>query len=96
MTLVKTVQRVWRRHSAVKVISLQLQQQWLAMMNQHAVPWDKMQISRIVLRPFIFFISILSIRSKKIEARDVDCTKLCFKVVLDSINSAGMPFMTFF
>ncbi|KAL3532021.1 hypothetical protein ACH5RR_005542 [Cinchona calisaya] len=81
------IQRVWRRHSAVKAVSLQLQQQWLSEMNQHASPWDKMQISSIVLRPFIFFISCLSIRNQKIQARDVDCMKLCFRVVLESINS---------
>ncbi|XP_027070608.2 E3 ubiquitin-protein ligase UPL7 [Coffea arabica] len=81
------LQRVWRRHRAVKVVSMQLQQQWLAEMNQNAICWNKMQISRIVLRPFIFFMTFLSTRYQRIETREEDCVKLCFRVLLESINS---------
>lgn len=81
------LQRVWRGHRAVKVASMQLQQQWLAEMNQNATRWNKMQISRIVLRPFIFFMTFLSTQYQRLETRERDCMNFCFRILLESINS---------
>lgn len=89
------MQRVWRRHSATKMVSLQLQHQWLEMMNTHPVPLTKTQISSNVLRPFLFFVASSSNRYKRIEAKDADCMRHCLGVVLKSINSSSMAFFFF-
>ncbi|CAI9097863.1 OLC1v1034376C1 [Oldenlandia corymbosa var. corymbosa] len=81
------IQRIWRGHNAIKVAALQLQREWFTLMNQEVMSRDKLQIVCIVLRPFIFFMTSLSSRSRKFQSREVDCMKLCFKVLLESINS---------
>lgn len=65
------------------------------MMNTQSVPITRTEISSNVLRPFLFFVSFLSSRYKRIEAKDADCIKLCIRVVLQSVNSSGIPFSSF-
>ncbi|GFP90797.1 E3 ubiquitin-protein ligase upl7 [Phtheirospermum japonicum] len=82
------IQRVWRRHHEMKLVALRLQQDWVTRMNeQRACALTKMQISTEILRPFLFFINYLSVRSGKIGARDRDCMMNCFRVILENITS---------
>ncbi|KAL3623366.1 E3 ubiquitin-protein ligase upl7 [Castilleja foliolosa] len=83
------IQRVFRRHHEMKLVALRLQQEWELRMNEQRATGvlTKMQISTDVLRPFLFFINYLSVRSGKIGARDRDCMINCFRVVLENITS---------
>ncbi|KAI3447523.1 hypothetical protein Pfo_004188 [Paulownia fortunei] len=81
------IQRVWRRHHETKSVALRLQQEWEIMMNNRAGALTGMQISREILRPFLFFINYLSVRYGKIGARDRDCMLSCFRIVLEDIAS---------
>lgn len=74
-----------------KLAALLLQQEWETMINCNAVPLTRTWISINFLRPFLFFITHLSTRNQKIQARDLDCMRNCFRILLDSINSTGMP-----
>ncbi|GFQ02361.1 E3 ubiquitin-protein ligase upl7 [Phtheirospermum japonicum] len=86
-TAVMFIQRVWRRHHEMKLMALRLQRDWEIRMNeQRAGALTKMQISIEILRPFLFFINYLSVRSGKIGARDRDCIN-CFRVILENITS---------
>ncbi|XP_011101469.1 E3 ubiquitin-protein ligase UPL7 [Sesamum indicum] len=80
------IQRVWRRHHETKSVALQLRQEWEIMMNNRAGPLTRMQISREILRPFLFFINYLSVRCGKIGARDRDCMINCFRILLEGIT----------
>ncbi|KAL0426474.1 UNVERIFIED_CONTAM: E3 ubiquitin-protein ligase UPL7 [Sesamum latifolium] len=81
------IQRVWRRHHEAKSVALQLRQEWEIMMNNRAGVLTGMQISREILRPFLFFINYLSVRCGKIGARDRDCMINCFRILLEGITS---------
>ncbi|PIN11132.1 E3 ubiquitin protein ligase [Handroanthus impetiginosus] len=81
------IQRVWRRHHETKLAALRLRQEWEIMINNRAGALTGMQISRDILRPFLFFINYLSVRHGKIGARDRDCMISCFRIVLESITS---------
>ncbi|XP_057983844.1 E3 ubiquitin-protein ligase UPL7 isoform X2 [Malania oleifera] len=81
------IQRVWRRHYIVKMVALQLQQEWASLANHRAAKVSRSWISSNLLRPFLFFITYLSIRHEKIRTGDIDCMHNCFKILLESINS---------
>lgn len=92
----KYVQRAWQRYKVKKSVALELQQQWESMINSHLAPLKKSYISSQVLRPFIFFTTFLLARYRRIQAREKDCIRSCFRVILESINSTGMLFLYFF
>ncbi|WOH06132.1 hypothetical protein DCAR_0625555 [Daucus carota subsp. sativus] len=82
------IQRVWRSYYSTKMIALQLQRDWQDMiscckMSTITATW----ISSSLLRPFLFFTTCLSTRYRKIQARDVNCMQMCFKILLESLNS---------
>lgn len=81
------IQRVWRRYNVIKMVAVQLQEEWETLVNHHAVLMTRTWISSSFLRPFLFFITYLSIRHQRIRTRDVDCIRHCFKTLLESINS---------
>ncbi|KAM7531658.1 hypothetical protein LguiB_035068 [Lonicera macranthoides] len=81
------IQRVWRRYNVTKMAALHLRQEWETMINCNAVPLTRSWISVNFLRPFLFFITHLSTRNQKIQARDIDCMWNCFRILMDSINS---------
>ncbi|KAK4392121.1 E3 ubiquitin-protein ligase UPL7, partial [Sesamum angolense] len=83
------IQRVWRRHHETQSVALQLRQEWEVMMNNRAGAATGMQLSKEILRPFLFFINYLSVRCGKIGARDRDCMINCFRILLDGITSKG-------
>ena len=76
----------------IKMVAVQLQEEWETLVNHHAVLMTRTWISSSFLRPFLFFIAYLSIRHQRIRTRDVDCIRHCFKTLLESINSTGTPF----
>ncbi|KAK9079365.1 hypothetical protein SSX86_001036 [Deinandra increscens subsp. villosa] len=82
------VQRVWRRYVLMKRTALHLQQEWQEMVNCHPVPMSRVWISNNLLRPFLFFVTTLATRGRRFEDRDVDCMRICFKILLESINSS--------
>lgn len=85
----KIIQRVWRSHNSTKMIALQLQQEWETLIHSHTVSISSTWISSSLLRPFLFFTTNLSSRYQKIQARDVDCMRNCFRILLESLNSTG-------
>ncbi|CAN1860378.1 E3 ubiquitin-protein ligase UPL7 [Linum perenne] len=81
------IQRVWRRYSVIKRIALQLQGEWEAVVNGHDGSRSAGWISGTVLRPFLFFVEVLSTRGRKMGTFDRNCMQICFKILLESVNS---------
>ncbi|KAJ9555073.1 hypothetical protein OSB04_009687 [Centaurea solstitialis] len=81
------IQRVWRRYVSTKMVAVQLREEWQAMVNCHPVPMTRAWISINLLRPFLFFVTTLATRGQRFDDRDVDCMQICFKILLESINS---------
>ncbi|KAK9921117.1 hypothetical protein M0R45_029643 [Rubus argutus] len=82
------IQRVWRRYRVTKMVALELREEWDKCVNQEAglvitAAW----ISSNLVRPFLFFITCLSIRHRSIKATEVDSMKNCFQMLLESMNS---------
>lgn len=71
-------------------VAIKLQEEWESFVKNQAELMTANLISSSVLRPFIFFITCLSIRRRKILARVSNCMQTCFKILLESINSTGM------
>lgn len=81
------IQRVWRRYVSTKMVALHLREEWQAMLNCHPVPMSRAWISNDLLRPFLFFVTTLATRRQSFDDRDVDCMQICFRILLESINS---------
>ncbi|XP_021908653.1 E3 ubiquitin-protein ligase UPL7 isoform X3 [Carica papaya] len=81
------IQRVWRRHSMTKKTALQLKEVWENSLSNHADLMTRDWVSSRLLRPFLFFISCLSVRNRNIQNGDVKCMQDCFKILLESMNS---------
>ncbi|CAI0408176.1 unnamed protein product, partial [Linum tenue] len=84
------IQRVWRRYNVSKKTALQLQGEWEeAVANNHDGSVSAGWISGSVLRPFLFFVELLSTRHQKIKSVDTSCIQTCFKILLESVNSTA-------
>ncbi|EOY08056.1 E3 ubiquitin-protein ligase UPL7 isoform 3, partial [Theobroma cacao] len=81
------IQRVWRSYNVTMKVAIKLQEEWESFVKNQAELMTANLISSSVLRPFIFFITCLSIRRRKILARVSNCMQTCFKILLESINS---------
>ncbi|XP_022767204.1 E3 ubiquitin-protein ligase UPL7 isoform X2 [Durio zibethinus] len=81
------IQRVWRSYNVTRKVGMEFQEEWEILVKNQAEFMTGELISKSVLRPFIFFITCLSIRRRKILARELKCTQTCFKILLESINS---------
>lgn len=79
----------------IKMVAVQLQEEWETLVNHHSALMTRTWISSSLLRPFLFFITYLSIRRQRISTRDVNCIQICFKILLESINSTGTLFSYF-
>ena len=86
------MQRIWRSYNVRKVVAEQLRQEWETILKHQALSINRTWISNSFLRPFLFFITQLSTRRRKIQPRDIDCMRNCFRILLESINSPGTPF----
>lgn len=84
------IQRVWRRYKVTKMVALQLQEEWETLVNRNADGMTGTWISNAVLRPFLFFTACLSVRHQKIQIRDINCMKTCFRILLESLNSTDI------
>lgn len=82
------IQRVWRRYASTKMVALHFREEWQEMLNCHPVPTSRIWISNNLLRPFLFFVTILRSRRRRFEDRDVDYMQRCFRLLLESINSS--------
>lgn len=80
-----------------KVMALELSEEWekCVKQKQAGLVITATWISSHVVRPFLFFITCLSIRKRRIEATEVDSMKSCFQMLLDSMNSTGMVLFSF-
>lgn len=74
-----------------KKVAIQLEEEWEAVVNNYAGLVTGTWISISVLRPFLFFITCLSTQHRNIRVRDIDCIQKCLKLILESMNSSGMP-----
>ncbi|TXG58377.1 hypothetical protein EZV62_016206 [Acer yangbiense] len=81
------IQSVWRRYYVTRNMAIQLQEEWESLLNYHAGLITGTWISSSILRPFLFFITRLSVQHQKIRTRDIDCMEKCFKILLESIDS---------
>ncbi|XP_024985586.1 E3 ubiquitin-protein ligase UPL7 isoform X2 [Cynara cardunculus var. scolymus] len=81
------IQRVWRRYISTKVVAVHLREEWQEMLSCHPVPMSRAWISSNLLRPFLFFVTTLATRRQRFDDRDVDCMQICFRILLESINS---------
>ncbi|CAH1452099.1 unnamed protein product [Lactuca virosa] len=82
------IQRVWRRYASTKMAAAHLREEWQEMLNSHPVPMIRAWISNNLLKPFLFFITTLATGRQRFEDRDVECMQICFKILLESINSS--------
>lgn len=75
-----------------KTVAVELREEWEKCVKQQqaGLVITAIWISSHVVRPFIFFITCLSIRKRRIEAAEVSSMKCCFQMLLDSLNSTGM------
>ncbi|XWS59572.1 hypothetical protein CRYUN_Cryun08bG0133600 [Craigia yunnanensis] len=81
------IQRVWRSYNVTRKVAMKFQEEWESLVKNQADFMTGKLISSSVLRPFIFFITCLSISRRKILARELKCMQTCFKILLESINS---------
>ncbi|KAH1258705.1 E3 ubiquitin-protein ligase UPL7 [Glycine max] len=82
------IQRVWRRFKVTKMISLQLQQEWEIAVNHYTGVMTANWISNDLLRPFLFFITRISTKHRKVHSKRIDSMKLCFTILLESLKSS--------
>ncbi|GMI80949.1 ubiquitin-protein ligase 7 [Hibiscus trionum] len=81
------IQKVWRSYNETKKVAIKFQDEWESLVKNPAEFMTGELISSSVLRPFIFFITCLSIRPQKILARELKCMQTCFGILLESMNS---------
>lgn len=81
------IQKVWRSYGETRKVAMRFQEEWESLVKYQAGILTGELISSSVLRPFIFFITRLSIRQRKILARELKCMQTCFGILLESINS---------
>ncbi|KAJ3687104.1 hypothetical protein LUZ61_016268 [Rhynchospora tenuis] len=82
------IQRVWRRYSELKKVSVQLREEWEELIDRHKSSMTAKWISDKVLRPFLFFITRLSWFYQKDDLKLANSASCCFTILLSSINSS--------
>ncbi|KAL5704766.1 HECT-type E3 ubiquitin transferase [Ranunculus cassubicifolius] len=73
------IQRVWRRYNVTKKVAMEIQQEWELLINHPNLPITTTWVSNTLLRPFLFFHQ---------QTTNRRCMLICFKTLLQSINSA--------
>lgn len=84
------IQKIWRRYFLTKKVALKLQEEWKMMVANQTLPMSGTWISNVLLRNFLYFVTYLSTRRRKLEAEDIYCMRTCFKILLDSISSTDL------
>ncbi|MFS8004300.1 putative HECT domain-containing protein [Helianthus anomalus] len=82
------IQRVWRRYILMKMTAVHIRDEWQEMVKCYSVPMSRVWVSNDLLRPFLFFVTTLATRGRRFADRDVECMQICFKILLESINSS--------
>lgn len=82
------IQRVWRRFKVTKMVALQLQQEWETSVNSYTGVMTANWISNNLLRPFLFFVTHFSNHYQKVHSKKIDSMKICFTILLESLNSS--------
>ncbi|WVZ60129.1 hypothetical protein U9M48_010188 [Paspalum notatum var. saurae] len=83
-----SIQRIWRRYHVIRTVSEQLHEDWELLMNQPNIDLTTQWISRKMLRPFLFFVTQPSSWYKGQRSKTIESILACFKIILNSINSA--------
>ncbi|KAJ6840077.1 E3 ubiquitin-protein ligase UPL7 [Iris pallida] len=83
------IQRVWRRYFVMKKVAGQFQEEWEVLATHHNCKSGRW-ISRNLIRPFLFFTTQSSTLHQKFHIRNVKCMLICFKILLQSMNSADV------
>nr|DAD48727.1 TPA_asm: hypothetical protein HUJ06_018664 [Nelumbo nucifera] len=84
------IQKVWRRYNVTKKVAAKLQEEWKALVNHQDVLLSSRWVSSSLLRPFLFFITHSATVNQKLRETDIKCTLVCFKILLESINSTAL------
>lgn len=74
----------------MKMVSLQLQQEWETMVNHFSGVKTAVWIANNLLRPFLFFMTRSSTKHQKIHRKKIDSVKICFTILLESLKSSGI------
>ncbi|RYR53048.1 hypothetical protein Ahy_A06g027912 isoform C [Arachis hypogaea] len=82
------IQRVWRRFKVTKMVALQLQQEWEKLVNNYTAARTAIWISNNLLRPFLFFITRFSTWLQIAQSKKIHSMKICFTILLESMNSS--------
>ncbi|XP_054811320.1 E3 ubiquitin-protein ligase UPL7 isoform X1 [Prosopis cineraria] len=82
------IQRVWRGYKVTRMVAQQLQQEWETLVNHYTGVMTAMWIANNLLRPFLFFISRFSVEHQKIHSKRIDSMRICFTILLESLNSS--------
>ena len=89
------VQRVWRRYYVMKKVAEKIREEWKALAYQPNYK-DRRWISANLIRPFLFFTTQPSTLHQTLQSTNVECMLTCFKLILQSINSAGRRSYSYF
>lgn len=84
------IQRVWRRYNVTMKVSLELQKEWNLSVHDASGPMTKTWISCFLLRPFLFFITHLSLKRRTVQSQAVNSMRCCFGILLENLNSADL------
>lgn len=81
------ISRVWRRYNVTMKVALELQKEWNVSLNDASGQMDKTWISGFLLRPFLFFVTHLSLRQRTVQSQAVNSMRRCFVILLENLNS---------
>ncbi|XP_011621572.1 E3 ubiquitin-protein ligase UPL7 isoform X1 [Amborella trichopoda] len=84
------IQKIWRRYNVMKMVAGQLQDNWETLMSCDGALRTAKWVSNDLLRPFLFFATRSSTLHHEIQLRDIKCILVCFKLLLQSINSTDL------
>ncbi|XP_021737799.1 E3 ubiquitin-protein ligase UPL7-like isoform X1 [Chenopodium quinoa] len=84
------IQRVWRCYSVTMRVALELQNEWDLSIRDVSRPMSKTWISCYLLRPFLYFITHLSLRRHTIQSQAVNSMRSCFVILLENLSSTDL------
>ncbi|KAL2933317.1 E3 ubiquitin-protein ligase UPL7 [Bienertia sinuspersici] len=84
------IQRVWRSYNVTMKVALQLQEEWNISVQDASGRMRKTWISCFLLRPFLFFITPLSLRQCTVQGQAVNSMRTCFLILLENLNSTAV------
>lgn len=70
-------------------VALELQKEWNVSLHDVSGQMGKTWISGYLLRPFLFFVTHLSLRQRSVQSQAVNSMRRCFVILLENLNSTG-------